>query len=165
METTSTGAPNAVDPPLVGTDTRWLRLERPGLRERLNKDGAWLFLALLALGLSSAMPFLKSKGLWISIPCWFNKVTGLPCLTCGLTRSLSLCAHREWYAASQMHLLGPPIFVLGCGYVIYVLASMAGGFRLKILLSRRARGIAFWSVLGVFCVYWVIKLVFMRGTW
>ncbi len=165
METTCTVTPKAAEPPVDESGTGWLRLERPGLRERLNKDGAWLFLVLLGLSLASAMPYLQSKGLWISIPCWFNKVTGLPCLTCGITRSLSLCAHGEWYAAFRMHLLGPLIFLLGCGYVLFMAVSMAGGFKMKLQLSRRARRIAFWSVFGVFFSCWIIKLVFMRGTW
>ncbi len=165
METTCTGPPKATEPPVDESGIEWLRLERPGLRERLGKDGAWLFLVLLGLGLASAMPYLQSKGLWISIPCWFNKVTGLPCLTCGMTRSLSLCAHGEWNAAFRMHLLGPLIFVLGFGYVLFMVISMAGGFKLKLQLSRRARRIAFWSVFGVFFSCWIIKLVFMRGTW
>jgi hypothetical protein len=165
METTCINTPEVVEPPLYGSGTRWLHLERPGLKERLNKDGAWLFLVLLGLVLASAMPFLQSKGLWVSIPCWFRKVTGLPCLTCGMTRSLSLCAHGLWYDAFRMHLLGPPVFMLGCGFVLYMFVSIAAGFKLKLQLTRNARRIAFWSVLGVFCVCWVIKLVFMKGTW
>lgn len=165
MEITDAGAPAAFDPPRTGTGVGALYLERVGLRRRLNKEGAWLFLVLLMLGTGLLMPFLKSNGLWISLPCWFNKVTGLPCLTCGLTRSISLCTHGDLYEAARMHLLGPPIFVLACGYIMYWAVSMARGVRLRIRLSPRSRRIAFWSVLGIFCACWVIKLVFMRGTW
>jgi hypothetical protein len=140
-------------------------IENPETSKLIKREGALLFLALFVIGLSVAMPFLQDKGLWLTVPCWFKRVTGLPCLTCGMTRSFSLAAHGQWYEAFRMHLLGPVLFVPTCGALIYLAVSLVGGFRVRLNLSLRARRAVFWSVLGAFTTCWMIKIAFMKGTW
>jgi hypothetical protein len=145
--------------------TSRLRVEKPSLGDSLRREGALLVLTSLMVGLSFGMQSLKSRGLWVSIPCLFNKVTGLPCLACGLTRSFSLTAHGQFKAAFEMHLLGPLLFALTVGLSAYLVVSLVSGFRLRFQLSPGARRFASYSVLGIFVVCWVIKLAFMKGAW
>ncbi|MCX7847172.1 MAG: DUF2752 domain-containing protein [bacterium] len=51
-------------------------------------------------------------------PCLFRRVTGLPCATCGLTRSLASLAHGSWQRAYAYHPLGLPVaLLLGTAWV------------------------------------------------
>jgi hypothetical protein len=141
------------------------RVEKPNLGDGLRREGALLVLTSLVIGLSFGMTVLKSRGLWVSIPCLFNKITGLPCLTCGLTRSFSLTAHGQFTAAFRMHLLGPLLFALTVGLSAYLVVSLVSRYRIRFQLSPGARRFAFFSVLGIFVACWVIKLAFMKGAW
>lgn len=142
-----------------------LWVEKPNLSDGLRREGSLLVLATLVIGLSFAMNALNSRGLWVSIPCLFNKITKLPCLTCGLTRSFSLTAHGRFTAAFRMHLLGPLLFALTFALAAYLVASLATGYRIRFLLSPGARRFAFIFALGIFVVCWVIKVAFMKGAW
>src|SRR5450756_2146735 len=89
-------------PPRESVRSR-LWVEKPNLSDGLRREGSLLVLATLVIGLSFAINALNSRGFWVSIPCLFNKITKLPCLTCGLTRSFSLTAHGRFTAAFRMH--------------------------------------------------------------
>jgi hypothetical protein len=164
METTHPGAGVLAPPPGEPLGSR-LWVERPNLSDGLRREGALLVLTSLVLGLSFAMQTLKSRGLWVSIPCLFNRLTKLPCLTCGLTRSFSLTAHGQFIAAFKVHLLGPILFTLTFGLSVYLVASLATRHRIRFQLSRRARRFAFILTLGIFVACWVIKVSFMKGAW
>lgn len=41
--------------------------------------------------------------------CTFRRVTGLPCATCGMTRSLSALARGEWHRSYAYHPLGSAV--------------------------------------------------------
>jgi hypothetical protein len=143
----------------------WLWLEKATTSQGLKREGALLILSLLVIGLSFAMTALKTRGLWVTVPCLFNKITGLPCLTCGLTRSFSLTAHGDFTAAFKMHLLGPLLFALTFALAAYLAASLLTGHRIRFQLSSGARRMAFISGLGILVSCWVIKVAFMKGAW
>lgn len=155
------GAPSA---PAARSRT-WIRLERTTPHDRLMHEGPLLILASLVVGLSFFLPTLKSHHAWVSIPCLFYKVTHVPCLACGLTRSFTYTAHGNLASAFGMHLLGPLLFVMTCVVTLYLVVSLATGVRARFDFSARTRRIAFWTVLGIFCVSWGIKIAFMRGSW
>jgi len=164
MDATHPGVGVLAPPPRVARTSR-LWLEKATLSQGLKREGALLVLTSLVLGLPFAMQTLKSRGLWVSIPCLFNKITGLPCLTCGLTRSFSLTAHGQFIAAFEMHLLGPLLFALTFGLSVYVVASLATRHRIRFQLSPGARRFALIFTLGIFVACWVIKVAFMKGAW
>ena len=53
--------------------------------------------------------------------CQFRRLTGLPCPTCGVTRSLAMLAKGEWQRAIAYHPLGPLVAVALCGGWLYLL--------------------------------------------
>lgn len=164
MEAVQT-SPVTLDPPGTTPGKSSIWFERVGVGERLKREGSLLLLGLSAAALSAAMPALKSRGLWFDIPCLFNKITGLPCLTCGLTRSFSLTSHGDFTSAFRMHLLGPVLFVVLGLTIAYLAFSVFSGYRLRFRLSPRTRRLAFWAVLGIFFTCWVVKISFFKGTW
>lgn len=90
--------------------------------------------------------------------CLFHRITGLPCLLCGMTRSLGATANGHLAQAFRFHFLGPPLFLLIAGGVVLVLAEYA--FRRPILPrpSRRARVFLAWGTLGLLVAAWVARL-------
>lgn len=140
-------------------------MEKADLRSRLRKEGAFLFLSSAVIVISFLMNALKSKHLWVGIPCWFYKITHIPCLACGLTRSFSLTAHGRFSSAFEMHLTGPILFFLACGLTAYLAAVVVTGYRVRLKLAPVTRKSVGWTVFGIFVVCWVIKLVFMKGAW
>jgi len=113
---------------------------------RLNVAVAWLGLGLAILS--------SPTGLGISL-CWWRDATGIPCLGCGLTRSLS-CACRGLFVESwNHHPLGIAILGLFLVTVAQSLLPQRWRGRLVPLLTRHAAG---WGrvyavFIGAFVVY------------
>ena len=84
---------------------------------------AWRGLVLAALGAAGAA--IPTR-FWLGLPdlCVFHRLTGLPCPTCGLTRSWSALLHGHLAEALQYHLLGPAALL---GMVLWALPG-AGRF-------------------------------------
>jgi len=87
--------------------------------------------------------------------CLFHELTGVSCLTCGLTRSLEAAFHGHLVAALQFHLLGPFILaglLVGC---LICAAETLTGKRIAKSLNRRTQqytllgGGAIWIAYGV----------------
>jgi len=154
-----------VQPPARMVEKTRFWLERAGLRSRLRDEGPLLAIYAGVLTVSFVLPALRSRHAWVNIPCIFYTLTHVPCLLCGMTRSFVFTAHGNFSAAFNMHLLGPALFfsVALCG--VYMATSLVSGYRLRWTLAPGARRAVFWSVLVVFIVCWIIKLVFMRGSW
>jgi len=86
--------------------------------------------------------------------CVFHRLTGLPCLTCGLTRSVCLFARGEWGASLAMHPAGWLAFSGLAVACLWLLAeAVAGrdlgpGLRARLVRGALAAG-ALLSVLGL----------------
>lgn len=160
---------SAIEPPVPGglsaPGRHIISWERPGNRSIIKHEGSLLLLNTVVLSLSWAMPLLQSRNLWPDIPCLFNRLTGLPCLTCGLTRSFSLTVHGEIWSAFEMHLLGPPLFLLLVISGVYLVTAVCSGSRINISLTQGEKKIAFISVLCLFVVCWLVKIFFLKGGW
>jgi len=66
----------------------------------------------------SSVGLIVPARVWDKLPdlCLFHRFMGVPCPTCGLTRSWSALLHGHLEAAFRFHLLGPPLFL---GIVIW----------------------------------------------
>jgi uncharacterized protein DUF2752 len=58
------------------------------------------------------------------IVCWLRALTGVPCPTCGLTRSFVAFAHGGWLEAFRAHPAGPILFL---GLALGAVAALRGG--------------------------------------
>lgn len=70
----------------------------------------------LALSLSPILgAYLYNKGYQIPYGCPIRHFTGIPCPTCGMTRSLMAAVRGEWITAADYHLFGPILLVILSG--------------------------------------------------
>jgi hypothetical protein len=165
MEMAEARPPIAARPPSSAELETRVRIEKTDLRTRAKHEGPLLVICAAVLAFSFAIPSLKSRHLWINFPCIFRAATHVPCPMCGMTRSFIFTAHGNLEAALNMHLLGPLLFFLVAATTVYLAVSVVSGYRVRLTLSPRVRRIAFWSVAALFVACWIVKLVFMRGTW
>lgn len=90
--------------------------------------------------------------------CLFRRLTGVPCLLCGMTRSMAAAAHGDLEGSFRLHLLGPPLFFLAiAGTVILALETLLG----RAVLPRpgkEARRAVARAVLAVLVAAWVLRL-------
>lgn len=142
-----------------------IKIERPETLKLVRHEGPLLLLVMTVLALSFALPFLQSHGAWISIPCWFYKITGIPCLACGLTRSFVLTAHSQWSSAFEMHLLGPPLFFFTWAIGAYFVIVLSSGYRVTLNFSNKARGAITVSVIAILVAAWLIKILYFTSSW
>ena len=76
-------------------------------------DFEFLFLAVSSVAAASCFAWLALGLPWPG--CWFRRLTGLPCPTCGATRSALSLAHGDLAAALRYN---PLIFVCYVGTII-----------------------------------------------
>jgi len=77
-------------------------------------------IALVASGFLAAAFVLPPRAPLAFDVCLFHRLTGIPCLACGLTRSVCLFARGEWGASLRMHPAGGLAFavlVVACAWL------------------------------------------------
>ena len=92
--------------------------------------------------------------------CTFQRLTGRPCLFCGLTRSLEMCFRGHVRAAFQLHLFGPLLCAVLLASMAYLLIAAGSGY--EIAWGRRIRrifGVAVKIIVVAWVVYWVLRLL------
>jgi len=89
--------------------------------------------------------------------CLFRELTGVSCLTCGITRSLESASHGEILASVHFHLLGPFILVgmvLACAAFV---AEAYAGRRLVLPAQGRWWRHVFWGGAAAWIIYGVVR--------
>ena len=120
----------------------------------------WLCASVSSLALAAAW-------LAIGLPwpvCIFHEVTGLPCVTCGMTRCAIQFFHGHFATALKWN---PLIFTLLCGLIafdLYALATLTTRVpRLRISFStQQAKTFVRLSVILVFALNWIYLLSHWR---
>lgn len=91
--------------------------------------------------------------------CLFHELTGMSCLTCGLTRSLQATAHGDLLAAFQYHLLGPFLFAGAVAGVITCVMEASTGKRWVLRRQVGRLKPALFALLAVWLVYGSVRMV------
>jgi len=126
----------------------------------IDHELIWLSVSLVSLTLAAAW-------LAIGLPwprCMFHEITGLPCVTCGMTRCGVQFFHGHFLAALKWN---PLVFALFCGVMAYDLYAFATlttrAPRLRISFStQRAKTFVRVSVILAFVLNWIYLLSHWR---
>src|SRR5215468_7231123 len=123
---------------------------------------------LIWLGVSLASLGLAAMWLTVGLPwprCAFHEMTGLPCVTCGMTRCGIQFFHGHLLAALQWN---PLVFAVLCGVVafdLYALTTVVTrARRLRIHIStQRAKTFLRVSILSALALNWMYLLLHWRN--
>jgi Protein of unknown function (DUF2752) len=129
-------------------------------RGEIDYELVWLATSLVSVGIAA--------GWFISgLPwpvCMFQQITGLPCVTCGMTRCGIEFFHGHFVAALQWN---PFVFAVLCGVIVfdvYAFATIVARTpRLRIqLLTQQAKTILRISILSALALNWIYLLLHWR---
>ena len=127
----------------------------------IDHELIWLSASLVSLGLAAAW-------LTVGLPwplCMFHEITGLPCLTCGMTRCGIQFFHGHFLAALKWN---PLVFTALSGltaFDLYAFATLATrGPRLRISFdTQTARTFVRGAVILALVLNWIYLLVHWRN--
>jgi hypothetical protein len=121
----------------------------------------WLTVSLGSLGIAAG---------WFALGlpwphCVFHDLTGLPCVTCGMTRCAIQFFHGHFLAALKWN---PLVFTALCGVMAFDLYAFATlttrAPRLRISFpTRRAKTFARVSIILAFALNWIYLLLHWRN--
>jgi hypothetical protein len=125
-------------------------------------DHELIWLSVSVLSLTAAASWLALGLPWPV--CVFHELTGLPCVTCGMTRCAIQFFHGHLLAALKWN---PLVFTALCGVIAFDLYAFAtlttGAPRLRISLStQRAKTLVRVSVILAFVLNWTYLLSHWR---
>ncbi len=90
--------------------------------------------------------------------CILHRLTGLPCLTCGLTRSICLLLQGRWLDAVAMHPAAPIAVVLIASACLWLGAEAALGSSLRPRLRGRLLRTLLLAGFALSAAVWVTRL-------
>jgi hypothetical protein len=114
-----------------------------------TRRGGWLVAAHVAvLGASYLYaPFVHDG----PVVCLFRRVTGLPCPSCGLTRSFCAMSHGDLRSAGAYHPLGPLLFGLICASLVLLVVAP---YRWHRVANARYTQ---WSLVALVLASWIVR--------
>jgi hypothetical protein len=120
--------------------------------------------------LSASLASLAMAVVWFTLGlpwpvCIFHELTGLPCVTCGMTRCAIQFFHGHLLAALKWN---PLVFTALCGVTVFDLYAFATlttrAPRLRISFStQRAKMFVRLSVISAFALNWIYLLLQWRN--
>ncbi len=148
-----------VDRPAREDDGISLRITRASGPLLKRKEFAWSAIYAAVVAASYLFPIYQRKTGGVSF-CLFHRLTGLPCLLCGMTRSFAAAARLRLSDSFNLHLMGP-FFFLGVLLLLVInAAALLGGRRIEFVPDKRTRRAASWFLLAALCAAWAFKLIF-----
>jgi Protein of unknown function (DUF2752) len=137
-----------------------LRVQRLALGE-IDHELIWLSVSLVSLGLAAAW-------LTVGLPwprCAFHEITGLPCITCGMTRCGIQFFQGHFLVALKWN---PLVFMALCSLTTFDLYAFATlitrGPRLRIsFFKQTAKTFARIAVISALLLNWIYLLIHWRN--
>jgi uncharacterized protein DUF2752 len=120
----------------------------------------WLCVTLVALSMATV---------WFALGlpwprCVFHELTGLPCVTCGMTRCAIQFFHGHFFAALKWN---PLVFTALCGVMAFDLYAFATlttrAPRLRMVFRQREKKFARGIVIGALALNWIYLLIHWRN--
>ena len=135
-----------------------LRHLAPG---EIDHELIWLSVSLVSLGLAAVW-------LTVGLPwprCAFHEITGLPCITCGMTRCAIQFFHGHFLAALKWN---PLVFMALCSLTAFDLYAFAmlttRGPRLRICFdTQTGRALVRIAVVSALVLNWIYLLMHWRN--
>ncbi|HEY7000279.1 MAG TPA: DUF2752 domain-containing protein [Candidatus Udaeobacter sp.] len=126
----------------------------------IDHELTWLSVSLVSLGLAAVW-------LTVGLPwprCAFHEITGLPCVTCGMTRCGMQFFHGHFLAALKWN---PLVFAVLCGVIafdLYALAVVAmRAPRLRVAVGHAQKKYLRGIVLSALVLNWIYLLSHWRN--
>ncbi len=92
--------------------------------------------------------------------CVFHKITTLPCVFCGMTRSLQQCMIGNFNNAINFHFFGPLLFFVLIYWGCYRIFCVVSGYSLTPnFISKKMKKFAFYIIAIILIIYWVLRLL------
>lgn len=133
-----------------------------------DRQQRWGGLALMLAPLIGAS--LYNRGLRLpGLVCPLRHWTGIPCPTCGLTRSLMAVVRGDWEQAVMQHLFGPVLFIVLVFGVVQLAIELTSGRHVKMFYHPLVRqfgrdrryGL---GALGCLLGYYLLRLSYWSST-
>jgi hypothetical protein len=107
-------------------------------------------MALIALGAAKVIPILS-----IVPPCVFKRITGVPCPTCGATRSVLLLSQGDIGNAFSMNPLTALGLVAAVPFFLYSIVTLVFNLpRMGFILTDREKTVVHGTVFMLLVVQW-----------
>ena len=114
-------------------------------------------MALFILGAAKVIPILS-----IAPPCVFKGITGVPCPTCGATRSVLLLSQGDIAAAFAMNPLTALGLIAAIPYFMYSVVRLVFNLpRMSFILTDREKTMVHGTAVLLLLVHWAY-LIFTR---
>jgi hypothetical protein len=126
----------------------------------LSREAELIGAGVIILSISFAYPYVEGFIGSVSPGCLMHRLTGIPCLLCGMTRSLAATAHGQFSDAFRLHLLGPPFFAVVLVATVLLAAEYALSRRILPRPGPRTWKYIGWGTLGLLAAAWVARLTF-----
>ncbi len=131
-----------------------------GRGRRISREAQLLAGGMIILAASFLYTYVEGIAGAVTPGCLFKRMTGLPCLLCGMTRSMAATAQGHLGEAFRFHLLGPPLFVVVAGLTLLLAAEFAFSRKILPRPGERAWKSIAWGTLGLLAAAWIARLAF-----
>ncbi len=129
--------------------------------EHIDRNGRAGYAAVaLSLALVPVcLALVRLTGIPFFVNCTFLEFTGLPCMFCGLTRSMQALLRGDMAASLRWHALGPVVFICCAAFGAGCLIAAATGRCIRLTKAgRRAMRLASYAFAAAVLVYWLLRL-------
>lgn len=122
-----------------------------------QRQQRWGSLSLVTMPMLGA--YIYNLGYQLPYTCPVRYLTGIPCPTCGMTRSFMAIARGNWNQAITHHLFGPALFLLFLVVTVHIGLELAIGRQIQTFCGQliRDRKVQIVSVAS-YLAYYLLRL-------